>query len=105
MITKTGFLIGAVRAGNLSDEQKAALRKHYGLADDSNLMLRNMGRDVAGGYGGLLAGGMLGGAVGGPAGVGLGSMVGSLAGQKLMTDKYSTGNAKKIMKSNQPVEQ
>lgn len=68
MITKAAFIVGAVRANNLTDEQKAALRKHYGLASDSNLMLRNMGRDIVGDAAGSFAGGAIGGVVGGPVG-------------------------------------
>ena len=107
MITKAAYLTGAIRATNLSDEQKAALRKHYGLKEDANLTLRNMGRDAVGGISGAVAGGALGGvaggAIGGMPGAALGGTLGWLGGAGLgikhMTDKYSVGNAKRIMQA------
>lgn len=108
---KKAFLIqggiGAVRAANLSDDEKNALRKHYGLSDDPNLMLRNAGRGVVGG---LLGGGL--GAAGGallasrlrsmnplliPQLTIGGALAGTLLGAAKATDKYSKGNVNRII--------
>ena len=104
-----GALVGASRASNLTDKEKKALRKHYGLSEDANLAIRNVGRGILGSYGGVGLGALAGGGIstlaGAPPGVSalagmLGSLAGYGAGVKLMTDKYSKGNVKKILGKN-----
>lgn len=41
-------LAGALREQKLTDTQRDTLRGQYGLKPDSNLMLRNVGRGLAG---------------------------------------------------------
>lgn len=93
-----GTVIGAARAGNLSDEERAALIKHYGLSSNASLGWRNAGRGFLGGNVGGLIGGGLGAATGSPVLALLGQAAGAATGSKFMTDKYSKGNAEKIMK-------
>ena len=63
-----GSILGAARAGTLSEKEKAAMRKKYNLDDDANLTLRNAGRGAVG----TAAGGLLGTLVG--RGISLGSI-------------------------------
>lgn len=98
-----GAVIGADRVSNLSDEEKAALIRHYGLSNDAALGLRNAGRGQLGGIAGNLLGSAAGMAVGKLAGRPLtgaliGAPIGGMLGIKLMTDKYSKANAQEIMK-------
>ena len=51
-----GAVIGADRVSNLSDGEKAALIRHYGLSNDAALGLRNAGRGQLGGIAGNLLG-------------------------------------------------
>lgn len=53
-LVKQGSIIGGIRAANLNKEEEDALKREYGLSPDSSLVLRNMGRDIAG----SIAGGM-----------------------------------------------
>lgn len=98
-----GAVIGADRVSNLSDGEKAALIRHYGLSNDAALGLRNVGRGQLGGIAGNLLGSAAGMAVGKLAGRPLtgaliGAPIGGMLGIKLMTDKYSKANAQEIMK-------
>lgn len=98
-----GAIIGSNRVANLSDREKAALIEHYGLPSDASLGIRNAGRGALGsGIGNILgavAGGYIGNTVGRPLiGAMLGTPVGGMLGIKLMTDKYSQGNAREIMR-------
>ena len=103
-------LVGAVRAGNLSDNEMDKLRKKYGLDDDANLVLRNVGRGMIGGMGGAALGRLASNALvasavssamkgGMPTGrlllAELAPLAGFGIGTKLMTDKYSKGALKK----------
>lgn len=108
-----GAAIGALRASKLSDEERAALKQHYGLADDASLGWRNAGRGSLGGVAGLIpgsiAGGVagsalgklskhpLGGFIGYLGGSALGGVAGGSLGALAATNKYSRGNAEKIM--------
>lgn len=93
-----GTLAGAIRAGNLTDEERAALIEHYGLSSDASLGWRNAGRGFLGGNLGASLGLGLGALTKSPVLGGVGQFAGFAAGTKLMTDKYSKGNAKEIMK-------
>lgn len=93
-----GALAGAIRAGNLTDEERAALIEHYGLSPDASLGWRNAGRGFLGGNLGAGLGLGLGALTKSPVLGGVGQLAGFAAGTKLMTDKYGRGNAKEIMK-------
>lgn len=92
-----GTTIGAARASNLSDEERAALIKHYGLHSDASLGWRNAGRGFVGGNLGALIGGAAGVLTKSPALSLLGHAAGFATGTKFMTDKYSKSNAQEIM--------
>ena len=120
-ITKTAFLIGgatgAIRAGNLSDEEATALKEHYGVSKDTSLQLNNAVRgglsDLVGSTAGFTAGGVLGSVpgliarnpflafVGAAGGAGLGALAGTGIGSYYGTEKYSRGNAQKIIREKQ----
>ena len=93
-----GALAGAIRAGNLTDEERATLIEHYGLSPDASLGWRNAGRGFLGGNLGAGLGLGLGALTKSPVLGGVGQLAGFAAGTKLMTDKYGRGNAKEIMK-------
>jgi len=90
-----GAAIGGVTANNLSEEQRKALRKHYGLAEDASLIGRNAGRGflggAVGGLGGLLL--TLGTPVGGLAGAAAG---GYLASRKYSKDSHVLGSKESV---------
>lgn len=109
----TAAITGAIRASNLTEAQRAKLKKDYGLRHDASLGWRNAGRGVLGGqagaWGGALGGAAIGAGVGtlagliaknpslgariGAAGGGLsGSFAGWGYGVKRSTDKYSRSN-------------
>lgn len=102
LMDKKAF-IGAWRAGNLSGAEADALRSHYGLAPDANLALRNIGRSSVGSALGSIPGvvtSALGASRRSPAltlGGLAGSALGSLGGSVLATNKYSKGNAQRVM--------
>ena len=117
MLTKTGGAIealiaagggsmGALRANELTDEQRKALTNKYDLHPEANLMARNAGRGVAGGILGATAGGLAGGVLGGIiAGPGAGQLAGQVGGlygayrgAQRATDKYSVGSAQKLVR-------
>lgn len=147
MITKTGSemvkeailgaTIGAVRANNLTAEQRRALEQEYGLDEGASLGWRNTGRGWLGSALGaipgriavqlgapkldqeriakhLASGGSLEKLLANPPvtkgnkllmGLGMaGALAGSLAGAKWMTDKYSAGNAERVMAKNRKPE-
>lgn len=109
MITKTGSsmvkeallgaVIGDVRANNLSSDQRATLEEEYGLPANASLGWRNAGRGFVGSNLGSLGANLLASAVTkgngrfGP----FPGIAGGLIGAKLMTDKYSRGNAERIL--------
>lgn len=90
-----GAAIGAVRAGNLSSDERRLLEAEYNLPENASLGWRNAGRGFVGNH----IGGLLGAGVGNLLGNKLGpfpAIAGSILGTKLMTDKYSSGRARKI---------
>lgn len=101
-----GVMVGASRAAGLSDEEKAALIKHYGLSDDASLAIRNSIRGAIGSGVGQVLGGTAGYAAGkllkGRPLIGalIGTPIGGMLGMKLMTDRYSQGNARDIIRRN-----
>lgn len=101
-----GVMVGANRAAGLSDEEKAALIKHYGLSDDASLAIRNSIRGAIGSGVGQVLGGTAGYAAGKLLkvrhliGALIGTPIGGMLGMKLMTDRYSQGNARDIMRRN-----
>lgn len=101
-----GVMVGANRAAGLSDEEKAALIKHYGLSDDASLAIRNSIRGAIGSGVGQVLGGTAGYAAGKLLkvrpliGALIGTPIGGVLGMKLMTDRYSQGNARDIMRRN-----
>lgn len=101
-----GVMVGANRAAGLSDEEKAALIKHYGLSDDASLAIRNSIRGAIGSGVGQVLGGTAGYAAGKVLkgrpliGAMIGTPIGGMLGMKLMTDRYSQGNARDIMRRN-----
>jgi len=123
-MTKTGIAmsigraippgIGALRAANLTDDERKVLIKFYGLDDDAWLMARNAGRGIAGaivgGIGGSMLGAGLGSAVGSLlrtkggllpaafAGARIGGLLGAGLGTIDSTDKYSRGNAQRLIR-------
>lgn len=87
-----GAAIGAVRAARLSPEERATLRRRYGLKDDASLTARNTGRGALSGALGSIAGGGAAMASGNPRYIvpaGIATGVGSAL---LGTRKYSKGN-------------
>lgn len=140
MITKTGAkmvkeavvgaITGAVRANNLTAEQRRTLEQEYGLDEGASLGWRNAGRGFLGGFIGAMPG-RLAMRAGGEkivqeiaanvvrraagmkevpitmatkALLGLGaagSAIGGITGIKWGTNKYSVGNAERIMSRNQ----
>lgn len=112
-----GALVGGLRGASLTEAQRRTLARHYGYNEkDTSPGLRNAGR---GALGGLMGGGLgtLAGTVAGIglAGAGVGSgnvplilaggaaapvsgLLGTLYGMKKTTDKYSSGNAREIMR-------
>lgn len=108
IIKEAGLLAGGLgmyRASDLTDDERAALTKHYGLASDANLAGRNAARGMVGNFiGGIPGAAMIGyGALTkNPKTLALGSLAslgGGLVGSYLATNKYSKGKAKKIMNS------
>lgn len=103
-----GTLFGGVTSSNLSDRQREVLRRHYGLEEDANLTLRNMGRGILGEYAGQLGGlAVFGLPLAYSAGratphvpsallSGAGIVASPFLGSYLATRKYSAGNAKKV---------
>lgn len=105
MITKTGIeyaatlekkasgllggMTGAVRASNLSDEERKKITSYYGLPQDASLGWRNAGR----GYLGGALGSVVGASLPLPLAARLATALGGGAlGMKYMTDKYSKGS-------------
>ena len=92
-----GAGIGAIRAADLSHEERKLLREKHGLGSESSLTARNAGRGYLGGIGGGIVGGGAGAALGAATrnpGVFVGSSLlgtigGGLYGAKRATDKYS----------------
>lgn len=99
-ITKTadilGAGIGAYRSGSLSSQDADLLRRHYGLDEDSNLVVRNAGRGLLGGWAGGAAGLGLGALTRNPQLTAAGGLGGYIAGSSMATDKYSKGEARAI---------
>lgn len=87
-------LVGGMRAADLTEDEKAELRKRYGLKDDSNIALRNAGRGAVGGLAGTLAGVGAGVLHSPRAAFGLG-LLGQAAGTYLATNKYSKKNVRR----------
>lgn len=133
MVTKiallpTGFgpTIGAIRAFELSDEDRNLLRKYYGLDPDANLATRNAVRGYlagkAGGTAGAIVGAALGAALskkmpfkakkqianlsedtfqkikGGLIGALIGNIIGNNAGGYFGTERYTKAEADRIRK-------
>ena len=111
MLTKQGsqikeaMIMGAIRAARLSDEDKATLRKEYGLPENPNFKWRNAGREVVGSNIGQASGAIIGrglGSIKGQAGQAIGQAVGSMVGTGIgaweATNKYSRGRAEQIRK-------
>lgn len=110
MITKTGnslvkeallpgAITGAIRASNLTPEERKALEKEYDLPEGANLGWRNAGRGAVGGAVGQAIGGLTSKLLGGRFKIPL-YLGGYATGIKLMTDKYGGGRAKDIMERN-----
>ncbi len=91
-----GAVVGGARSMELSEDEAAYLRKHYGLDDDSSLVARNAGRGLLGGTAGLAAGGAVGALTNNPALLGLGALGGTLAGSLISTNKYSKGRIREL---------
>lgn len=94
-----GPLMGPLATAGLTAKEREALEKKYNLPEGANLGWRNAGRGLVGGSLGWLAGAGIGEALGGNSG-GLPMLLGAIVGSKLMTDKYSSRNARKIMELN-----
>jgi len=115
MLTKIGgqikeaFIIGGLRAARLTPGERRVIEKEHGMKPNSNIVLRNMGRDMAGSTAGTLAGRSIGAVAGAAlgrnegstrAGADLGGMVGSWGGSWLASNKYSKGAVQKIIERN-----
>ncbi len=98
-----GVITGAMRAGELTPDDKRVLVDEYGLSDDSNLVFRNAGRGYLGAMGGA--------AIGAGIGAGLrrvlkgknplaylggGAAIGTGIGAGMATNKYSRRRAEEI---------
>lgn len=81
-----GAIIGAVRASNLSDEERKKLIAYYALPQDASLSWRNAGRGALGGGIGAAVGANL--PLSLPLRLGA-TLGGGALGIKYMTDKYS----------------
>lgn len=123
----TGSDLGSVRASELTPEQRKALIDHYGLAPDANLELRNSMRGVSSrlatslvGTGAMLVGGrealknwelykakkiparaLFGKKTLAGAGLLLGSGLLRDYLERKATDKYSAGNARRVIEDSQ----
>lgn len=100
------FGYAAGRANRLSDAEAMKLRKHYGLDRDADLLTRNWGRSMAGGFGGGALGSVPGAlalylgakakspvlSMAGLAGLGIGGAAGTILGSLEATKKYSKLN-------------
>jgi hypothetical protein len=86
-----GGAIGGYRTYNLSDEDKAILRKAHGAKSDEDLLLRNVARGAVGGLAGSLAATIPAVAIAryNPWAAGAVSAVGSGIGGYLASNKYS----------------
>jgi len=92
-----GAGIGAIRAADLSHEERKLLKEKHGLGSESSLTARNAGRGYLGGIGGGIVGGGAGAAFGAATrnpgvlagSTLLGTIGGGLYGAKRATDKYS----------------
>ena len=117
--------VGAFRSSGMTEEEEAALKKHYGLDPNASLGLRNAGRGMAGGFLGYHMGNAVGKTLSGEISRGanltakkfpgkggaallaaniaakvlprLGKMVGAGTGAYMNTSKYTSDNAQKIM--------
>ena len=99
-----GAFIGVSRSSNMSDKERDALRKYYGLSSVANLTFRNAGRGVAGDLMGTLSCATIGSVFGLPASVGLG-LAGGILGTHLMTHKYTPEEARRILRKIQEKEE
>lgn len=88
--------IGAIRADDLSEEDKKTFARHYDMDSDANFMARNAGRSALGGLAGATIGGLVGGAILGDTAGLLGSLAGGLYGTVRAGDKYTKSEARKL---------
>lgn len=97
-----GAMIGATRANELSNREYDALINHYGLPENANLELRNGIRGIVGSTLGSIPG-IITHALAGPKHKRLSVLseiaapLGGFLGAQLMTDKYSSKNARNIL--------
>lgn len=95
-----GLMIGATRAHDLSRAERKVLEEHYGLPEDANFEIRNGVRGVVGATLGALPGALAHAIVKSKRAQVLSEIaapLGGFLGAQLMTDKYSSRNARDIM--------